>query len=223
LSPNAPGAARRFLAGWYGAPVQGRSGGESLDALPGPLRELHRLASEWPQAISHNRLLAPSEMERKDGRRVFAREDQDVVRWAYEEGDRDDPCVWAWWGEPLGWTRESPSISQFAVEFLIQDASANAWCGVIADADNRETCERLLAPLSSLPLGPWSDGLGGEQTFYAGERLLATKSNVLAVFARNDDDLAYAIEIDDPLGTLEWWGTDGDGFMWAGLRTEQPT
>lgn len=96
--------------------------GQVPDWLPPALGELYRIAGMHPINRTHHRLLLPDELERRNGRVVFAEENQQVVVWAFDvEDQEDDPIVWQGQPEPAEptgfvWYSEEQPLSAFVIE-----------------------------------------------------------------------------------------------------------
>lgn len=97
--------------------------GEFPPFLPQSLADLYSVAGHHPINGMHNRLLLPDQLQRRDGKVIFAEENQQAVVWAFREADAArDPEVWQ--GQPAAggfdegivWYSEESPLSRFIVK-----------------------------------------------------------------------------------------------------------
>jgi hypothetical protein len=178
LSPGAT-TYRRFLDDWFGP--RGAGFGVAADELPlvtpTTLRGFYEYAGRWPGLFAFNYLYPPEEL-RPDatGRVVFCRENQGVCFWA-TSGAGHDPPVDITWSRPgasdaQSWHREGEPLSRFLLQLVLFEAVIGAPSRGSALAQPTEMLERILEPLSCLPLAPWLWPVAGSR-FWAGADVVA--------------------------------------------------
>lgn len=155
------GVLERFTKWWFFPPDSEETGVSeerlSLVSLPKPLRTLYAFAGEWPGGVyesifSHQDHLLPFEcLEIRDGKLVFAFENQGVWLVATETHGDDPPVYLSDDGEPFKLLCDS--LAQFLVTFCLHEALNGAVClSGVADVD------AVNAKHGMVPIPLWLDG-----------------------------------------------------------------
>ncbi len=181
LSPGAM-TYRRFLEEWFGPSRAGFGvpAHELPPLIPAALSGFYEHAGRRPGVFGFNRLYAPDELRADEsGRIVFCSENQGVCVWA-TAGACDDPEVQIKGSlqiDPDGreWHRESEPLSRFLLQLVLFEAAMGATFGGSALAQPKEALDRILEPLTCLPLAPWLWPVS-ESRFWAGDDVVALVS-----------------------------------------------
>lgn len=205
---------------WY-APVRFEAGIRPRDldraesrlavSLPLAVRELYERFGNRADVLSPvDRLLAPTELEVRDGVLVMLREAQNVVRWGVRVADlrdEDPPIVVS---RPAGasrWIEQSPSTSAFALCLTALNAKwsesvAHAWNGQIADRALPAKLERGALPrlpFDDLHWPPFPTRLYGTE-----DLVIETQADTwIWVTALSDEAFGHALDLVE--GHLDVW------------------
>ncbi|MEU3600915.1 hypothetical protein ABZ714_19655 [Streptomyces sp. NPDC006798] len=148
-----------FITGWH--PVGVRTSEPlpvSTAALPVGLRRFHRLAEERPEVLGVQNGILPVPVSRPTSfgdMLVFGTENQGCFDWAVRPGDgAEDPVVWFLDPdeEPVA---EYEPLSGFLIQFTLFEASMGAEYSAEARSLTAGQTDRLVRPLSPVPLRPF--------------------------------------------------------------------
>jgi hypothetical protein len=143
-------AMRVFLERWFDC-----TGGAPVPSIaPAPLRELHRLTA-GRDLCAQNRLVAPGELELRDGKIVFYVENQGVCVWAVD-AEGDDPAVYRRASEANApWLLETWQLSSFLIELLVYEAVLGAPFSAGHDGVDVRALAKVARVVAPLPLPTW--------------------------------------------------------------------
>lgn len=145
--------AAEFLREWYGPP----SHEPVPDSAHGPraLCDWWAYEDAWPIPLTRqNRVLAPMDVYRDDGRSVFYVENQAVWLWAF--GDGDDPDVYERENEQgVPWVAVGERLSTFIHHVAVFEAVLGAQSTLAANDVDGTVVREALGQLSPSPFIDW--------------------------------------------------------------------
>ncbi|MBT2487492.1 hypothetical protein J7E96_02845 [Streptomyces sp. ISL-96] len=161
----------KFLTSWYGSPDTPSSPlpGE-CDWLPKPLKEWHRLSTQWSQPLMGvKRMLAPEEVKVEAGKAVFMEDSTGDWQWAF---DAEKPSVVYDAEICEEWEPTTEGLPLFLVHSAVHEAIFNArelyWCTQVEE----NLLAEILEPLTEVAFGEWRWPAPGYRIFM-NENILA--------------------------------------------------
>ncbi|WP_405687736.1 hypothetical protein [Streptomyces sp. NBC_00057] len=203
-----------FLANWYGSPdLPPDPLPAEYDWLPTPLKEWHRLSSQWDRPLArHNRMIPLERIKLVNRKAIFLEEESQEWRSAF---DSENPDI-VYEGE-IGeeWKRSAETLSETIKHHAVQEITTTARFQQYCSELRIDRLTHVLAPLEQVGFGGWRWHDNPNCRIFMNETIVATidpfenirypqfnkPGYATARVASNDlRDLSYLDEIQE----IEW-------------------